>query len=184
MDKKRQEQMAMRKQMLDELEQKLAATRKPEDSFFFYHPNEDHIVLSHALFWVMTAPLQSKLQWSKNFLLLRQFQEEMLEAYLTESEEFEDLLHFCTVCYETLPYTIGGAREDQKSSKACHKLIAMAIVAGGYGGDMEEERMYDLLDDIDFHYNKVKCPLIEKLLPWLYKKVEEEMNTTLATNQY
>ena len=60
----------------------------------------------------------------------------------------------------------------------------MAIVAGGYGGDMEEERMYDLLDDIDFHYNKVKCPLIEKLLPWLYKKVEEEMNTTLATNQY
>ena len=49
---------------------------------------------------------------------------------------------------------------------------------------MEEERMYDLLDDIDFHYNKVKCPLIEKLLPWLYKKVEEEMNTTLATNQY
>ena len=48
----------------------------------------------------------------------------MLEAYLTESEEFEDLLHFCTVCYETLPYTIGGAREDLKSREERMSTLA------------------------------------------------------------
>ena len=49
------------------------------------------------------------------------------------------------------------------------KLAAITIVAGGYGGDMP-----DLLDDIDFYYNKVKCRKIEKLLPVLSKLVIEE----------
>ena len=51
------------------------------------------------------------------------------------------------------------------------KLAAIMIVAGGYGGDMPEDQAYDLLDDIDFYYNKVKC---RKLLPVLNKLVIEE----------
>ena len=54
------------------------------------------------------------------------------------------------------------------------KLSAITIVAGGYGGDMPEDQAYDLLDDIDFYYNKVKCRKIEKLLPVLNKLVIEE----------
>jgi hypothetical protein len=54
------------------------------------------------------------------------------------------------------------------------KLAAITIVAGGYGGDMPEDLAYDLLDDIDFYYNKVKCRKIEKLLPVLNKLVIEE----------
>ena len=37
-----------------------------------------------------------------------------------------------------------------------------------------EDQAYDLLDDIDFYYNKVKCRKIEKLLPVLNKLVLEE----------
>lgn len=34
----------------------------------------------------------------------------------------------------------------------------MAIVAGGYGGDISEELADELLDDMDFDkYGKVKC---------------------------
>ena len=33
-------------------------------------------------------------------------------------------------------------------------MAAIAIVAGGYGRDMSEEQCYDLLDDMDFYYNK------------------------------
>ena len=33
------------------------------------------------------------------------------------------------------------------------KLAVITLVAGGYGSDIA----YDLLDDIDFYYNKVKC---------------------------
>ena len=54
------------------------------------------------------------------------------------------------------------------------KLAAITIVAGGYGGDMPEDQAYDLLDDIDFYYNKVKCRKIEKLLPVLNKLVIQE----------
>ena len=40
-----------------QMEQKLQETYpKEEDRMFYYHSSEDRIVLSHALFWVMTLP--------------------------------------------------------------------------------------------------------------------------------
>ena len=78
----------IRKEMFAEMEQRLNVNRKPEDSFFYYHSCEDRIVLSHALFWVMTQNIRGHIAKEKYFLLLRQYQEEMLSAYLTESDDF------------------------------------------------------------------------------------------------
>lgn len=75
----------IRKEMFAEMEQQLNANRKPEDSFFYYHSSEDRIVLSHALFWVMTQNIRGHVAKEKYFLLLLQYQEEMLSAYLSES---------------------------------------------------------------------------------------------------
>ena len=47
--------------------------------------------VTHALFWVMTQNIKGKVGKEKYLLLLRQYQEEMLEAYLTESSDFKDL---------------------------------------------------------------------------------------------
>ena len=163
----------IRKEMFAEMEQRLNVNRKPEDSFFYYHSSEDRIVLSHALFWVMTQNIRGHIAKEKYFLLLRQYQEEMLSAYLTESDEFTELLHYCNVMYETLPIILKGVY-DLRIDKDTHRLAAIAIVAGGYGGDMPEDQAYDLLDDIDFYYNKVKCHKIEKLLPVLNKLVIQE----------
>lgn len=163
----------IRKEMFAEMEQRLNVNRKPEDSFFYYHSSEDRIVLSHALFWVMTQNIRGHIAKEKYFLLLRQYQEEMLSAYLTESDEFTELLHYCNVMYETLPIILKGVY-DLRIDKDAHRLAAIAIVAGGYGGDMPEDQAYDLLDDIDLYYNKVKCRKIEKLLPVLNKLVIEE----------
>ena len=103
----------IRKEMFAEMEQRLNVNRKPEDSFFYYHSSEDRIVLSHALFWVMTQNIRGHVAKEKYFLLLRQYQEEMLSAYLTESDEFPELLHYCNVMYETLPrYVIETANLD------------------------------------------------------------------------
>ena len=56
MAKSREELMEVRKQMLAEMEQKLHESwSSEEDSLFYYHRSEDRIVLSHALFWVMTS---------------------------------------------------------------------------------------------------------------------------------
>ena len=163
----------IRKEMFAEMEQRLNANRKPEDSFFYYHSSEDRIVLSHALFWVMTQDIRGHVAKEKYFLLLRQYQEEMRSAYLTESDEFPELLHYSNIMYETLPIILKGVY-DLRIDKDARRLAAIAIVAGGYGGDMPEEQCYDLLDDMDFYYNKVKCKKIERMLPELSKMVIAE----------
>ena len=63
-----------------------------------------HIVLSHALFGVMTKSIGDRLSKEEYFQLLRKYKEEMLDAYLTESDYFPELLHYCNIIYETLPY--------------------------------------------------------------------------------
>ena len=142
MAKSREELMEVRKQMFAQMEQRLHESwSSEEDSLFYYHPSEDRIVLSHALFWTMSQALKGRIRQEEYLLLLRQYQEEMLDAYLQAS-----------------------------------KLAAIAVVAAGYDGDMDEELANELLDDMDFdRYGKVKCRAIEQLMPQLMKMVDGEM---------
>ena len=141
---------------------------------FYYHSSEERIVLSHALFWTMTLPqfFKSRLRKEKFFLLLRQYEEEMLDAFLQDDDYFSELLHYCNILYEMLPTILMSSHlRDEKDSR---KLAAISVVAAGFGGDMDEELANALLDDMDFHYNKVKCRKIEQMLPKLMKMVERE----------
>ena len=132
------------------------------------------MVLSHALFWVMTQSFRGPLSKSKHFLLMRQYEEEMLEAYLTEDEYFPELLRYCNIMFEVMPIILSTLR-DSKNDNAVRRLLAIGIVAGGYGGDCKEETCNELLDDIDFHFNRVKCRKIESLLPLLNDYVSDEI---------
>ena len=174
MAKSKEELMEVRKQMIIQMEQKLHESwSSEEDSLFYYHSSEDRIVLSHALFWVMTQSLKGKIRQEKFFLLLRQYQEEMLDAYLQDAEDFPSMLHYCNIIYEYLSMILNGSH--LRSEKDVRKLAAIAVVAAGYGGDMDEELANELLDDMDFdRYGKVKCPKIEGMLPKLMKMVEGE----------
>ena len=144
---------------------------------FYYHSSEERIVLSHALFWTMTLPqfFKSRLRKEKFFLLLRQYQEEMLDAFLQDDDYFSDLLHYCNILYEMLPTILMSSY--YREEKDARKLAAISVVAAGFGGDMPEELATILLDDIDYHYNKVKCRMIEGMLPKLMKMVESEMRS-------
>ena len=42
---------------------------------------------------------------------------------------------------------------------------------------MDEELCNELLDDIDYHFNKVKCRKIEQMMPRLMGMVEGEMKS-------
>ena len=44
----------IRKEMFGEMEKRLNEINSPEDDLFYHHSSEDRIVLSHAIFWVMT----------------------------------------------------------------------------------------------------------------------------------
>ena len=172
--------MEMRKQMFAQMEQKLHEIwSSEEDSLFYYHSSDERIVLSHALFWVMTQPqcLKGKIRKERFFLLLRQYEEEMLDAYLQDTEDFPVMLHYCNILFETLPTILTGTY-DLKKEKDARKLAATAIVAAGFAGDMEEELANIFLDDMDFDkYGKVKCRMIEQSLPKLMKMVETEMSS-------
>ena len=166
----------IRKQKFAQMEQQLKETHpKEEDRMFYYHSSEERIVLSHALFWTMTLPqfFKSRLRKEKFFLLLRQYQEEMLDAFLQDDDYFSDLLHYCNILYEMLPTILMSSY--YREEKDARKLAAISVVAAGFGGDMPEELATILLDDIDYHYNKVKCRQIELIVPKLMKMVEGEM---------
>ena len=168
-----------RKEWFSQMEAKLKEMyTKEDDSLFYYHSSEDRIVLSHAMFWTMTQLqfFKSKLRKEKFFLLLRQYQEEMLDAYLQGTEDFPEMLHYCNVLYETLPMILNSSH--LRGEKGASKFAAISVVAAGYGGDMDEELANALLDDMDFdRYGKVKCPKIEQMLPKLMKMVEGEMRS-------
>ena len=167
-----------RKQLFAQMEQRLQEMHpKEENRMFYYHSSEDRVVLSHALFWVMTQPqcLKGKIRKERFFLLLRQYEEEMLDAFLQEDDNFLELQHYCNILYEMLPIILGASH--LKANKDARKLAAIALVAAGYAGDMDEELCDELLDDIDYHFNKVKCRKIEGMLPKLMKMVEGEMST-------
>ena len=166
----------IRKQKFAQMEQQLKEIHPNEkDRPFYHHSSEDRIVLSHALFWTMTLPqnFKSKIRKEKFFLLLRQYEEEMLDAFLQEDDDFPELLHYCNILYELLPIILGASH--LRTEKDARKLAAISLVAAGYAGDMDEELCNELLDDMDFHYNKVKCRKIETMLPKLMKMVEGEM---------
>jgi hypothetical protein len=126
----------------------------------------------------MTLPqnFKSRLRKEKFFLLLRQYEEEMLDAFLQDDDYFPELLHYCTLMYEIMPTILMSSY--LRTEKDARKLAAIALVAAGYAGDMPEELCNELLDDMDFHYNKVKCRKIEQMMPKLMKMVEEEIKVT------
>ena len=84
-----------RRQMMADLESSMLKGKSPEDSIFYYHSSEDRIVLSHALFWVMTKSLKGKVAKEKIFLLIRQYHEEMRpQLNKMVEEEIKGMMQF------------------------------------------------------------------------------------------
>ena len=176
MAKTKEELREARKQWFAPMEQKLKEMHtKEDDSLFYYHSSEDRIVLSHAMFWTMTLPqfFKSKMRKEKFFLLLRQYEEEMLDAFLQDDDYFSELLHYSNIMYEMLPTILGASH--LRTEKDARKLAAIALVAAGYAGDMPEDMCDELLDSLDFEHNKVRSRKIEQMMPQLMKMVESEM---------
>lgn len=74
--------------------------------------------------------------------------------------------------YEMLPTILMASH--LRTEKDARKLAAISMVAAGYAGDMPEDLANELLDDIDYHFDKVKCRKIEQMMPQLMKMVESE----------
>ena len=51
----------------------------------------------------------------------------------------------------------------------------MSCLSAGALDNMDEDTTNAVFNDMDFHYNKVKCPKIEQMMPRLMKMMESEM---------
>ena len=74
--------------------------------------------------------LKGKIRKEKFFLMLRQYQEEMLDAFLMEDEYFSELLHYCNLLYETLPMILNSSHLsdmdfDRYGKVKCRKIEGM-----------------------------------------------------------
>lgn len=173
---KQDSQKEMRKEMFDRMKADLQKTRKPEDRMFALHSDEEHIIVSHALFLMMSKPLATKLPSLKSLYLLRKLEEERLTAYLTESDGFPELLRYCNLLYEVFPYELAAAARNAATASKVRKLQGIAMVAAGYGGDMDDDTVDDILDDMDFDRNSKVCShVIERMMPQLNQMVEREV---------
>ena len=153
-------QKEMRKQVFDQIEADLQKSIKPEERMFALHPDE---------------PLAGKLPSLKGLFLLRKFEEEMLTAYLTESDEFPELMRYCNLLYDMFPYELAAAARNAAIASKVRKLQVIGMVAAGYGGDMEDDTVDDILDDMDFDRNNKVCSHeIELMMPQLNQLVERE----------
>ena len=165
----------MRKEMFDRMEAELQKTCKPEERMFALHTDEDHIIVSHALFLIMSKLLATKLPSLKGLYLLRKLEEEMLTAYLTESDGFPELLCYCNLLYDMFPYELAAAARNVVIASKIRKLQAIGMVAAGYGGIMEDDTVDDILDDMDFDRNNKVCShVIELMMPQLNELVKRE----------
>ena len=100
----KEERRDFRKKTFAEMEQRLMEWNpREEDRLLYFHSSEDRVALSQALFWVMSQSLRGKIRQEKYLLLLRQYEEEMLDAYLQDYEELSELLRYCNIIYESLP---------------------------------------------------------------------------------
>ncbi len=71
------------------------------------------------------------------------------------------------ICFHILSSRYNGDKETLK-------LMSISIVSVGYGGDISETQANELLDDVDFYNNKVKCSKIGQILPMLNRMVREQ----------
>ena len=97
----------------------------------------------------------------------------MLDAFLQDDDYFSDLLHYCNLMYDMLPTILMSSH--LRTDKDARRLAAIAVISAGYAGDMDEDLCNELLDDMDFVNNKVKCRKIELMMSKLMKMVESEM---------
>ena len=167
MAKTKEELREARKQWFAPMEQKLKEMHtKEDDSLFYYHSSEDRIVLSHAMFWTMAfskipRPLYPERGSTSPCIPSPQAREKLRISRGPHSQGF---------CIALEPLSLWDSRLF-----CSRKLAAISIVAAGYAGDMPEDLCNELLDDIDYQFNKVKCRKIEEMMPQLMKMVESEM---------
>lgn len=138
-----------RNKMRGYYEQWRKSLKKPEDSIFYYHSSMEKVLVSCAVFTMLTQGLEKELDDLKAIHLFRQYTRELIEGWQAGNGDFDFLFRSIGLTAECLPLMfVEGMNSRPGKKPALKKLMAAFSIGLGYCGEMSQSKAEGLLADI------------------------------------
>ncbi len=143
--------------------------KKPDDSIFYYHPSLERIVLGLTMYEIASRPYLYKLEKAKALQVYNIYINEMITAWIYDSDEYKDSFAFTFQSLMTLSeaffITSNGFRQKHPAlKKTVMALMNTFAFWTAIGGDINDELAEELLDDIATDGEKIDSEKIAKIV--------------------
>lgn len=137
---------------------------KPDDSIFYYHPSLERIILGLAMYAIVSRPYLNKLGKAESLSLYNIYINEMVTAWIDETEYFEHPFTMLMSLCEAFPLiTTEMVKQHPGQKKAIRHLQNTFFYWTAVAGDMNEARADELLDDISTDGERIDSEKITQL---------------------
>lgn len=125
-----------------------ATLTKPDDSMFYYHPSLERIILGLTMYEIASRPLLNKLRKSKSLSLYNIYINEMVTAWIDESDGFDYPFKALMILSETFNSLCKAFIIRHENLNVIRELQYSFCFWCGTAGDISEAKADELLDDI------------------------------------
>ena len=146
--------------------------KQPNDSVFYYHPSLDRIILGLAIYDKASRPYLLKSNKIKMMSIYNKHIDEMVTAWIDESDAFEFPFTTLMTTSEAFGYACQGLlQKHPELKKTIRALQTTFFFWVGAAGDMNATTAVELLDDITTDGTRISSEKISQLLKRLQPTV-------------
>ena len=139
--------------------------RKPDDSIFYYHPSLERIILGLTMYAIASRPYISKLGKAESLTIFNIYINEMVTAWIDETEAFEYPFTTLMTLSDAFPYvTQAFASQHPGLKKVIRHLQDTFCYWTAVAGDMSQKKADELLDDISTDGKRIDSEKIAQLV--------------------
>ncbi len=143
--------------------------KEPNDSIFYYHRSLERIVLGLSMYEIASRPYLYKLGKAKALQVYNIYINEMVTAWIYDSEEYKESFAFTFKSLMTLSeaffITCNGFMEKHPAlRKTVMALMQTFAFWTAVGGDINDELAEELLDDIATDDKRIDSEKIAKIV--------------------
>ena len=146
--------------------------KQPKDSVFYYHPSLDRIILGLAIYDIASRPYLLKSSKIKMMSIYNKHIDEMVTAWIDESDAFEFPFTTLMTTSEAFGYACQGLLSQHPELKKIIRALQRTFFFWvGVAGDMNATTAVELLDDIATDGTRISSDKISQLLKRLQPTV-------------
>ena len=139
--------------------------RKPDDSIFYYHPSLERIILGLTMYAIASRPYISKLGKAESLTIFNIYINEMVTAWIDETEAFEYPFTTLMTLSDAFPYASQAlATQHPGLRKVIRHLQDTFCYWTAVAGDMSQKKADELLDDISTDGKRIDSEKIAQLV--------------------